>query len=305
MDISTVLTFIKQVLATFLTLIMMISPNSMGNKPVAYEAENPDTLVMSFAAVSDIHVETNFPDSYRNYSDVLYGIKAGKDIDAVAYTGDNVMNGQLLENFFFYMGLKFVKPSKENFVVVGNHDVGNGEGDYEKLRKDFIKNNNNYIGNKIDDMYYYRVVNGCYMIVLASEDSEAQTFKMSDAQYTWLEGVLKKAKADNAPTIILNHFPIRYLQDGHTGEELAALFNTYGVDLFIHGHIHDDLGTDNFYNWNGINCINLPRVTEVTLYAAGDGVVVEIYENEILVRGRDFINGQWIDGLQYRYPLSK
>ena len=37
---------------------------------------------------------------------------------------------------------------------------------------------------------------------------------------------------------------------------------------------------------------------------SGDGIVVEVYENEILVRGRDFANGQWIEGLEYTYPIG-
>lgn len=304
MDITTVLTFIKDVFLTLMTLLAMMSPAFPGSG-VSYEAKKPDQVVMSFAAVSDIHVETNHPEAYDNYADVLYGIKAGKDIDAAAYLGDNVMNGQLAEDIFFYAGLKGVNPAKQNLVVVGNHDQGNGEGDFNELSKNFLIFNKLFMINQIDKPYYYRVINGCYMIVLASEDPDAQNFKMGTEQYTWLEGVLKEAKAANAPTIVLNHFPIRYLQGTYNGTQLAELFKAYNVDLFLHGHIHDDLGTDNFYNWGGINCINLPRVTETTDYVAGDGVVVEVYENEILVRGRDFIKGEWIDGLEYTYPIAR
>ncbi len=304
MDIVTVINFIRDFVLTVMTLLTMLSPAFPGSG-TAYEAKNPDALVMSFAAVSDIHVETNNPEAYENYADVLYGIKAGKNIDAATYLGDNVMNGQLAEDIFFYTGLRGINPAKNNLVVVGNHDQGNGEGDFYELSENFLTFNKLFLGNKIDKPYYYKVINGCYMIVLASEDPGAQTFKMGAEQFEWLEGVLKEAKEANAPTFVLNHFPIRYLQDGYTGTDLANLLKAYNVDLFLHGHIHDDLGPDNFYNWGGINCINLPRVTEITLYEAGDGVVVEVYENEILVRGRDFIKGQWIDGLEYTYPITK
>lgn len=299
MDFSTVITFIKDVLLTFLTLATMLSPAG-DTDAVAYEAERPDDLISSFAVVSDIHVETNNPQSYENLSDVLFGIKAGKDIDAAIYTGDNVMNGQVAEDFFFYSALRLMKPAKHNLVVVGNHDVGNGEGDYAQLRQKFIANNALYLGNFMKTDYYYRVINGCYMIVLSSEDDSASGFNMTEEQFTWLEGVLKKAQQEEARVFVFNHFPIRYLRD-FAPERLADLLKEYNCELFIHGHIHDHLGADNFYSSYGVDCINLPRVTETTDYEAGDGIVVEVYEDEILVRGRDFIEGEWIDGLRYTY----
>ena len=61
------------------------------------------------------------------------------------------------------------------------------------------------------------------------------------------------------------------------------------------------MGADNFYNSYGIDCINLPRITEITSYEAGDGIVVEVYEDEIVVRTRDFIKGEWVEDLRYTY----
>ena len=300
-----VIAFIKEMLATFMILLSMFTP-ALNGGGVAFEAENPDKLITSFAVVSDIHVETNNSASYSNLDKVLKGIKAGKNIDTVVYTGDNVMNGQITENVFFYSALKAAKPAKNNFVITGNHDLGNGAGNYENSSKDFIANNNFYLGNKIDKLYYYRIVNGCYMIFMASEDVNASDFVMSREQFNWLEGVLKEAQEAGAPIFVFNHFPIRYLDDNGTEvyrDELAALFVKYGVDLFVHGHIHDDLGADNFYTWGGVSCINLPRITEITEYEAGDGIVVEVYENEFVVKGRDFIKGEWIEGLEYRYAF--
>ena len=305
MDITTVLTYLKDLFATIMILLTMMSP-AFGGSGKTYRAENPDALVTSFAVVSDIHVETNHPQAYQHLSDVLYGIKDGEDIDTAVYTGDNVMNGQLLENLFFYTALRSIKPAENNFVVAGNHDFGNGAGDYASLRDDFIRFNKLILGNDFGNDYYYNVVNGCYMIVLASEDPNAGDFTMGQQQFSWLEGVLKEAKAADAPIFVFNHFPLRYLDNDSVihHSQLGPMLRDYGVDLFVHGHIHDDLGTDNFYEYYGINNINLPRITETTNYVAGDGIVVEVYENEILVRGRDFISGEWIDGLEYRHPIG-
>lgn len=304
MDLSTVTLFVKQVLATFLTMIITILPISSNETVESFSADDPDNLIMSFSAVSDIHVETNNPDSYKAFSNLLKGLDAGENQDAVVFLGDNVMNGQLLESFFFYTAVKGVNPASKNIVVAGNHDFGNGEGDYESLRKNYISNNKTYLGNNIENAYFYNVINGCYVISLVSEDPTTQSFIMSSEQFSWLETILIKADSENAPIFILNHFPLRYLNGEINSYDLAELLNKYDVELFIHGHIHNDLGTDNFYTWSGINCINLPRSTEVVDYEPGDGIVVEVYENNVLVRGRDFINGNWIDELVYNYPVS-
>lgn len=299
MDFTTVVTFIKDVLLSLLTLFTMISPATQ-NAGAAYTAERPEDLITSFAVVSDVHVESNFPESYENFSKVLSGIKAGEDIETVVFTGDNVMNGQVIEDFLFYSAVRIMKPAKNNLVVVGNHDLGNSDGDYEQLRKKFIANNALYLGNIITEDYYYRVIDGCYIIVLSSEDTTTWEFRMSEEQFAWLEDVLKEAKENDAPVFVFNHYPIRFLKDSDPSR-LADLLKEYGCELFVHGHIHDDLDSANFYNSYGVDCINLPRVTEVHQYEAGDGIVVEVYENEIVVRGRDFIKGEWIDGLRYTY----
>lgn len=299
MDITTVLTFAKDLIATLLTLLMMLSP-AFNNVGTAYTAERPDELITSFAVVSDIHVETNNPTSFNNFKSVLEGIKGGENVDTVVYTGDNVMNGQLLENLFFYLGVRGVMPAENNFVVMGNHDIGNGTGVYIDHKNNFITNNRLYLGNNVGDGYYYRVVNGCYMIFLSIEDLTVNTSIMTQQQLDWFSGVLDEAKAQNAPIAVFNHHPINYL-DGVPADSLINLCKGYDKLIYVHGHIHDDLGEDNFYNVDGVDCINLPRCTETVDYAAGDGIVVEVYEDEIVVRGRDFIKGEWIDGLRYTY----
>lgn len=302
MDISTVLIYLKDLFATIMILLTMMSP-AFGGDGAKYQAENPDELVMSFSAVSDTHIETNNPKSFEAFYNLLEGVKAGEDHDAVFYLGDNVMNGQFLENFFFYTGVRSVKPSDNNYVVLGNHDIGNGQGDYDSLFQSFYGFNKFFLGNNVEKGYYYRVINGCYMIVLASEDLTVNTCIMSQQQLDWLKNILDEAKSKNAPIFVFNHHPLYYLS-GVPSDSLANLLSGYDNLLYIHGHIHDHLGTDNFTQEGGVNTINLPRSTEVVDYEPGDGIVVEVYKDEVLVRGRDFITGEWIEGLEYRYPLG-
>lgn len=302
MEISTVILFIKQLVSTVLILLTMMSP-AFGGNGAEYEAEKPDELIMSFSAVSDVHIETNNPTTYKAFNDLIEGMKAGKNHDAAVFLGDNVMNGQFLESVFFYAGVRSVKPAENNFVAMGNHDIGNGNGNYTDHYQNFLANNAFYLGNKLEKPYYFRVVNGCYMIFLASEDLCVNTCIMSDEQLSWLGKVLNEAAAADAPIFVFNHHPLYYLE-GVESDSLANLLGKYDNVFYIYGHIHDQLGADNFKTEGGINTINLPRSTEVVEYEPGDGIVVEVYDSEVLVRGRNFIKGEWIDGLEYRYPLG-
>lgn len=298
MDFSTVITYLKDLLATVMILLTMFSP-AFGSKAESYSAERPDELITSFAVVSDIHVETNHPEPYNSLKGVLQGIKVGEDIDAVVYTGDNVMNGQVLEDVFFYSAVRAVMPAKNNYVITGNHDLGNGEGDYSKFRSNFILFNKLVLGNDIDELYYYKVVNGCYMIFMSSEDLCVGDYVISDEQLNWLKGVLDKAQAENAPILVFNHHPI-YLVRDRDYREIAWLLQKYDNLVYFHGHYHNQLTTDSFYEWHGVDCINVPRATENSDYDPGSGLVVEVYEDEIVVRSRDFIKGEWMD-FRYTY----
>ena len=309
METSKVYIFVRDVFLIIGILCSLFSPFT-DKSGVPYEAENADELVMSMSVVSDVHIEKLNPTSYQYFYDILKNIKAGKDIDAVAYLGDNVMTANLLENIFFYNALRQVNPSDKQYVITGNHDLGNGEGNYEASSNDFIANNRLYLGNNIDKIYYHKIVNGCYIIALASEDENAGEFHMSDAQIEWMKGILEEAKAANAPIIVLSHFPIFEIggedSKGNPRDyrELAWILNKYDKLLYLYGHRHNELKADSFKEWHGVDIINLPRVTEYFEYEPGDGIVVEVYNDRFLVKGRDFVKGEWVDGLEYTYNFK-
>ncbi len=294
MDFSTVIIYIKDLLATVLTLLMMMSP-AFGTAEITYTAEKPEEVIMSFSAVSDIHVESNNPKPYTVFRDVLEGLKSGGDNDAVVFLGDNTMNGQTIENLLFFSAVRAMKPADNIFVALGNHDVGNGNGDYNKFRTEYILNNMLYLGNRISKPYFYKVVNGCYMIFLATEDLAVNDCVMTEEQLVWLKGILDEAQAKGSNIFVFNHHPL-YQLTGVENDALAELLNDYDNLIYLYGHTHNELDSDNFGVQGGVITINVPRST-----AEGNGVVVEVYEDEVLVRGRDFAANEWLEGLEYRY----
>ncbi len=295
MDFTSIIVYLKGFLPTVMMLLMMLSP-AFGTTESTYTAEAPEEVIMSFSAVSDIHVESNNPKPYSMYANVLKGLKAGSDNDAVVFLGDNTMNGQTIENLFFYSALRGINPAENIFVAMGNHDFGNGNGDYNKFRNEYIFNNMFYLGNNIGSKpYYYKVVNGCYMIFLASEELSVNECFMTEEQLVWLREVLDEAEADGSPIFVFNHHPL-YQLIGVERDALAEILNDYDNLLYLYGHTHKEIDAYSFGVEGGVDTINVPRST-----AEGNGVVVEVYEDEIVVRGRNFVTNEWIDDLRFTY----
>lgn len=47
----------------------------------------------------------------------------------------------------------------------------------------------------------------------------------------------------------------------------------------------------------------MTRPTEMTLFEPGEGIVIEVYEDEFVVRVRNFITGEWKEDLVHTYEF--
>lgn len=299
-----VLNFAKHVIATVLTLILL--PVIFMMPPTdSYEAQNPDQLQTSFTVLSDIHIEGNNYPTFQRFSEILKEVKHSKDTDTLVFLGDNTMNGQDIESIFFYGALKVAKPA-DNFVIApGNHDYGNGTGVYDELKGRF-KKYANFVGCGIgDNNYYYKVIDGCYFIVLSSESDTVNDSYISDAQLAWLKGVLDEAAKGDNPIFVFNHHPVNYIENG-ANDRLSDVLNDYENLLYFCGHTHWALSGHTVSVVNGVQQINIPRTTDYSEDSTegGVGAVVEVYENEVLLRFRDFDDGEWIEGYEYNFPVN-
>ena len=298
-----VLNFAKHVIATVLTLILL--PITFMMPPTdSYEAKNPDELITSFTVLSDIHIEGNNYQTFKEFSEILKEVHNSEDNDSLVFLGDNTMNCQDIESIFFYGALKAAKPADNLVIIPGNHDFGNGTGDYEMYRDRFLKYAN-FAGADIDNTYYYKVINGCYFIVLSTESDTVNDMNISDAQLQWLKGVLDEAAKTDRPIFVFNHHPINYIQNGEY-TRLSDVIDDYDNLLYFCGHTHAPLSSSSVSVVNGVQQINIPKSTEHATegYECGIGAVVEVYEDEVILRFRDFDDGEWIEGYEYNFPVN-
>ncbi|MBR2417775.1 MAG: metallophosphoesterase, partial [Clostridia bacterium] len=247
-----VLNFIKHVIATVLTLIML--PVTFMMPPTdSYEAKDADKLITSFTVLSDIHIEGNNYPTFREFSEILKEVHNAEDNDTLVFLGDNTMNCQDIESIFFYGALKAAKPADNLVIVPGNHDFGNGTGDYEMYRDRFLKYAN-FAGADIDSPYFYKVIDGCYFIVLATESDTVNDMNISDAQLQWLKGVLDEAAKTDRPIFVFNHHPVNYIQNGEY-TRLSDVIDDYDNLLYFCGHTHAPLSSSSVSVVNGVQQI--------------------------------------------------
>ena len=272
-----------------------------------YDVRDPENCKLNFSILSDSHIEgNNFP-RYQVFTHCLQDVRRNKSgNDAVIFLGDNTMNGQIIENTLFHGAAHMLLPGQKMLPVVGNHDIGNGNGDYNKLQTRWYDYTRAFFGKDLEHPYYYDVIDGCYFIVLGMEDQLVYEMTMTDAQFAWLEDVLQKAAGSGKPVFVFSHYPADDAQDenGNSTNRLTEMLADYNKehDLFYFcGHTHMPLYLFwSFHNSDGFPAIYLPRLTELAgaddhevFDNTGIGIEVEVYENEVLVRGRNFYTGQW------------
>ncbi len=276
------------------------------NKTAEYDVKDPENCVLNFSVLSDVHVEGNNTARYKVFAKALQNVKKNKSgNDAIVFLGDNTMNGQNIENMLFHGTAAAVLKGENVIPVMGNHDIGNGEGDYEKLQNRWYDYTAAFFGKQLQHPYYYEVVDGFYFIVLGMESHAVHEMYVSEEQYAWLEETLDAAAGSGKPAFVFCHYPMDYAvdEDGNETDRLVNMIADYNRenDIFVFvGHTHMPMHLFwSFHTYDGYPEIYLPRLTSLSGDDdtpgddTGVGAVIEVYENEVTVRCRDFYRGEW------------
>lgn len=276
-----------------------------------------------FTVLSDVHLEGNNEDRFELFGEGIRDINSNNANDFIVFLGDNTMNGQVVELSAFYSILDEYNTIG-TFMVTGNHDLCPSDynvGTYEDLRDRFFKYKNEYSKTQYDDSVYYsvNVFDKYQFIVLGSESDAGIQEDLSDTQLEWLENELEMAKNDDKIVFLFNHYPLNNVwadvwSEGHIGEDsdrLYELLTQYDNRTFyFSGHLHMGLYEDKreVVTDGNITFVNVPAfgadndVGEADIQDKGMGVTVEAYENEVIIRVRNFAEHKWMD-IEYEFEL--
>jgi len=291
-----------QSLAAFLVSVFsffsLLSP-----APAAYEPKQAGAL-LNAAVMTDLHTGPRNPILQYNVDKAFRSASAAKDgLDALVLLGDNTMDGMEQQYALFFAALAAHSKAGNNLVAVGNHDLW-GMGSYLNGKNRFFDYCNQFTGNSLENIYYYKVVNGYYLILLGTESDMHTTGHITDTQISWLDARLAEATAGGRPAFVFHHFPVGHVLEP---ERLEAVLKSYPNVFYFYGHVHHAL-TDKTFTKAGdslyyIDVPNFDGFPDDIFYYRGQGIQIEAYADRVLLRARDYIRGEWLAEYEYSAPL--
>lgn len=286
------------------------------------KAKDPDNVKMVFATLADPQASNYMFGRYQSFQEACIDLRnAEVKFDALVGVGDIAENGlaeeyQLIFDELSQIDARFI-------MAAGNHDI--------RLRAysqtvnrfySFIDNLNGNTDSVADRVYaegklaYSETVNGYKFIILGADKSVFEESYLSDAQLEWLDAEL--ASANGKPVFVIAHQPLKLTHNlphnwgsgtsktagsiGAQSDALKEILVKHGENspvFFINGHLHAGFTQYSYeYIEESFHSFNVPGFsidnTEGEVNGAGLTYIVEVYEDEVIFRARDLINGKWL-----------
>jgi hypothetical protein len=144
---------------------------------------------------------------------------------------------------------------------------------------------------------------------------------LSENQLGWLDDRLSENASSSHPAFVFLHQPLRntvagsFESQGWFGviedEPLKAVLANHPRAILFTGHTHWELeAPNNAFDGQGRLPVMFNAASVAYLWTDEDkrkegsqGYYVEAYKDRVLVRGRDFERGKWIEAAQYQVDL--
>lgn len=171
-------------------------------------------------------------------------------------------------------------------------------------------------------VYHDHWIDGYHYIFLGTEQPHPKDCEMSAEQLQWLELKLAEQAVPNRPIFLFLHQPLMDTVAGSLQEqgwygvnqdaELKAVLAKYPQAIVFSGHTHWHLqaphtmydGADRMPTMFNASSVAYLWTDADEHLEGSEGMHVEIYTDRVVVKGRDFTAGKWIEGAEYtvRYP---
>lgn len=306
-----------------MSLSMMFGSVQVPSADNAIASRDAENVKMTAVLWGDSQISDYMPARQKSFGAACEDVaNAAERIDALAIVGDIAENGKKAEYRLVFDDLAVI-DTVDNFIFAsGNHDVRlRIFPETVKTFSEFCNAANPAL--KPDKLYYSYDVNGYTFIVLGTTSSTFEEADIDDEELDWFKVQLAAASADGKPVFVLAHQPLKYTHNlpdawnspfdfagsiGKQSDELISIMNGYDNIFFITGHLHSGLGDANFEKVENFIAVNLPSVGIVSKdgghEAAGTGYMMEVYENSVVFRARDFANGKYLPGFDREFQIK-
>jgi len=305
-----------------ITSFFSFLPRSIWYGREKYSVEDSENILLDVTLIADTHSRSKYYNDFnKTIRKSICGISQTDNVpDALVIAGD-ISNAASKEEY------RMLKWSFDTFNKVpniipatGNHDI-RGRDTYEESVNNFF-DFAQFCGIETDKVYYSVTVKGYRFIILGSEEQQRLEATVSDEQIEWFEEQIKDAITTEKPFFIISHQPMYnshnvYYEEGAEknhglgaqSDKIENIIRKYVPSykypvFFITGHLHysfDENTLDNAFCKN-LYSISLPSVTKTE--DGGLGMAVEVYPDRILLKARNYISMEWIEGYQYTIQIA-
>lgn len=274
-----------------------------------------------FPVISDVHIDNDSTADMEKFKAAMDQLnKVAPDQDAFVVIGDLTDYGYATEYDKFFSIYNEKKQDGVNSIfTMGNHDYWNGLSikDAQTL---FLEK------TEMESIYYHKEVNGYHFIALSPENSNTHGLYTIE-QINWLGKQLEAAEKDNPgePIFVFLHQHIKDTVYGSdlwgTQENKELLYDTlkkYPQVITFSGHSHYPLEDPRTIHQKDFTSVGTSSVSYLELEPGtlqgfhpegyrdiSQGMVIEVYNNEVVIKKRDFHKDDWAgDPWVIKYPAK-
>ncbi len=284
--------------------------------PIGCNFSDPGEPIAKLQVVSDTHVQALNSLYTQHFKGMLEDIAiTAPDSLGVFVVGDTVDNGFTSQYEKFMEVYNSVEGAPPIFMGIGNHETWGDAKTYDALVELFTSYATLPDGTHPESINYDFWLNGYHFIFLGNDEFSSTAYFYEDT-LNWLDETLAENRDITRPTFVFLHQSISNTVAGGlagqgwsgvgTESALRAVLQKYPEVMFWNGHSHWVL---NSYGTMYERDVNLPTAFNTAAVAylstsydrigsedvrGSEGYYVEIYEDKVLVRGRDFENNQWL-----------
>lgn len=222
--------------------------------------------------------------------------------------------------------------AKKIILAIGNHDGWHDNG-FDAAIKEYYSAYEDICSRKITTPYFSEDINGYKFICIGTDSESGCEAALSEKQIQWFENEMEEASLSGKPIFVFCHQSInqkhglprtcnkvdrfdRPPEEGGMGEDsdtIEKIVKKYKNVFFFSGHSHMGLcgedmkaaeGYSSFEYEDGVTLINLPSLScnnhHGELKKLGIGLQLEIYDNKVVLRPKNFISGKFIDSINIK-----